>query len=154
MSLTPARVDRFRATQHRLLGVRGFVVFGGEGSGSGNQSVKRHRIERGQQVHARWVGSGTLRAFQQHNRRNIFRFGVEHDQLLADDDVVLLRQWLVVGMWEDRHGALGDTWFWLLKMEQFENTCHHGARGRRVYTMLRLRNSIMDGIRRFGLHPP
>ena len=33
-------------------GVRGFVVLGGEGRGSGVQSVKRHRNDRCQQVQA------------------------------------------------------------------------------------------------------
>ena len=59
------------------------------------------------------------------------------------------RRWNVEG----RHGALGDTYFWLLKMEQFEKTWQHDGQGGRTYTMLRLRNPIMDGIRRFGLHP-
>ena len=54
----------------------------------------------------------------------------------------------------DRCGALGDTFFWLLKMEQFEKTWHYDEHGRRTYTMLRLRNAIMDGICRFGPRPP
>ena len=39
-------------------------------------------------------------------------------------------------------------------MGQFEKTWHYDEQGRRVCTMLRWRNPIMDGIRRFGLHPP
>ena len=39
-------------------------------------------------------------------------------------------------------------------MEQFQKTWHYDEQGRRIYTMLRLRNRVMDGIRRCGLHPP
>ena len=39
-------------------------------------------------------------------------------------------------------------------MDQFEKNWHHDPQDRRVYMMLRLRDPIMDGIRRFGLHPP
>ena len=54
------RVGRYRAPAILPLGLwvacgwgaPGFVVFGGEGSGSGIQSVKRHRIDRGEQVQA------------------------------------------------------------------------------------------------------
>ena len=74
--------------------------------------------------------------------------------LLTTDDVVLLRT--VARRWNvgDRCGALGDTFFWLQKMEQFEKAWHYDEQGRRTYTMLRLRNPIMDSIRRFGLQPP
>ena len=81
------------------------------------------------------LGSGTLRSFQQHNGSNTFRFGVEHDQLLADDrrrcDATYSGMSLECGrqMW----AAVT-------------------SKARRMYTMLRLRNPIMDSIRRFGLH--
>ena len=39
-------------------------------------------------------------------------------------------------------------------MEQFEKNWHYDPQGRRVFKVLRLRTPIMDGIRRFGLHPP
>ena len=51
-------------------------------------------------------------------------------------------------------GRLGTPSFWLLLMEQFEKFWQHDEQGRRTYTTLRLQNPIMDGIRRFGLHPP
>ena len=41
-----------------------------------------------------------------------------------------------------------------LKTERFEKTWHHDEQGRRAQTMLRLRNLIMDSIRRFGLRLP
>ena len=49
-------------------GVRGFAVQGDGGRGSGIQSVKRHRIDRGQDVQAGWLAwsrwdGGALRAF-------------------------------------------------------------------------------------------
>ena len=44
--------------------------------------------------------------------------------------------------------------FRLLKMAQCGKTWHFDEQGRCTYTMLKLRNPIMDGIRRFGLHPP
>ena len=78
-------------------------------------------------------GSGTLRTFP---------------------DVVMLRT--AARRWNvgDRYVALGDTFFWFLMMEQFEISWHCDEQGRRVYTMLRLRNRVMDGIRWFGFHPP
>ena len=82
-----------------------------------------------------------------------FRVVVEHGQLTTDNVVVprtAARRWNV----GDRYGALGDTFFWLLKMAQFEKTWHHDEQGRRAYTMLRLRNPIVDSIRRFGFQPP
>ena len=74
--------------------------------------------------------------------------------LLTTDDVVMprtaARRWNV----GDRSAALGDTFFCLLKMKQFEKTWHCDEQGRRLYTMLRLWNPIMDSIRRCGLPPP
>ena len=73
--------------------------------------------------------------------------------LLTTDDVVMLRT--AARRWDvgDRYGALGETFFWLLRMEQFKKTWHHDEQGRRTYTMLTLRHPNMEGIRRFGLHP-
>ena len=84
-------------------------------------------------------------------------YGSEWDMiglLLTTDDVVKLRT--AARRWNvgDRYGSLGDTFFWMLKMEQSEKTRQHYEQGRRVYTMLRSLDPIMDGIRRFGLHPP
>ena len=69
---------------------RGFVVLGSEGSGSGNQSIKRHQIQPwpaglsrlGSQV---LPGSGTLRSSPAHNGRNTICVVVEHDRPPADD---------------------------------------------------------------------
>ena len=74
--------------------------------------------------------------------------------LLTTDDVVKMRT--AVCRWKvgDRCGLLEDAFFWMLNMEQFEKKWHCDPHGRRVYTMLRFRNPIMDGIRWFGLHPP
>ena len=74
--------------------------------------------------------------------------------LLTTDNVVMLRT--AARRWNvgDKNGSLGDTFFWLLKVDLFEKTWHHNEQGRRTYTMLRLRNPIMDGLHRFGLHPP
>ena len=47
-----------------------------------------------------------------------------------------------------------DTFFMMLKMEQFEKTWHCDSDGRRVHTKKRKRNAIMDSIRRCDLHPP
>ena len=38
--------------------------------------------------------------------------------------------------------------------DQFEKTWHYDEQGRRTYTMLRPRNPIVDGVRRFRLHLP
>ena len=37
-------------------------------------------------------------------------------------------------------------------MKQYEKNWHYDEQGRRLFTMLRLRNPIMDEIRRFGLN--
>ena len=50
--------------------------------------------------------------------------------------------------------STGDTFFLMLKMEQFEKRWHYDSEGRRVHTKIRKRNPIMDSIRRCGLHPP
>ena len=44
-------------------------------------------------------------------------------------------------------GALGDTFFWLLKMEQFEKTWHKDEQGRRTYTIAEAAESD------YGRHP-
>ena len=66
------------------------------------------------------------------------RLCMEYDQPPADDR---------------RRGQTRVTWdtFWMLKMEQFEKIWLYDPQGRRVYTMLRLRDPIMHGIRLFGL---
>ena len=136
------------------------AVLGGEGRGSGIQSVKRHRIDRGQQVQAGWVARsrlavGRCAAYQQHNGRNTVRFGVEHGQPPADDrrrgDVTYSGSSLECG--RRTRGAWRHL---LLAVEdgQFKKSWHCDEQPRRVYTMLRLRNPIMDGIRGFGLHLP
>ena len=90
------RVDRYRAPHLHATrsvsgsSVRGFAAVGGERRGSSIQSVKRHRIDRGQLVEAGWVARSRLAvercaAYPQHNGRNTFRFGVEHGQPPADE---------------------------------------------------------------------
>ena len=75
-------------------------------------------------------------------------------RLLATDDVVKIRtaacRWNV----GDKYGLLGDTFFFLLKMNSSRSP---GTMIRKVNardTLLRLRNPILDGIRKFGLHSP
>ena len=40
-----------------------------------------------------------------------------------------------------------------LKMDHLQKNWHCEPHGKHVHKLLRLRNLIMDGIRRFGLHP-
>ena len=75
-------------------------------------------------------------------------------RLLAPDDVVKIRtaacRWNV----GDKYGLLGDTFFFLLKMNSSRSP---GTMIRKVNardTLLWLRNSILDGIHKFGLHSP
>ena len=94
--------------------------------------------------------SGTLRTLGRNVLGSVWNM---ISLLLTTDDVVMLRAaarpWNVV----DRFGRW-ESFSWLLKMEQSEKTWHYDEQGRRTYTMLRLRNPIMDSIRRCGLHPP
>ena len=112
-------------------GVRGFVILGGEGSVSGIQSVKRHRIDCGQQVQAGWVAWFCLAVehcapFLQENGRNTQWFGVGPIKPLADDrrcgDLTYSRSSLECG----RHlWGTGDTLFWLLNMGCDERSTHN-----------------------------
>ena len=62
--------------------------------------------------------------------------------LLTTDDVVKVR-----GTW--RHLLLATE-----RWNSSKKTWDYDGHGRRVCIKLRLQNPIMDGIRRFGLHPP
>ena len=139
-------------TQHSPLGwvacgsgVRGLVAMGGDGRGSGIQSDNRHRSWAGSVV---LLSSGTLRTLPAAQwKKYCGSVWNMISLLLTTDDVVKICTTACRWNVGDKYGLLGDTFFWLLKMEQFEKSWNCDEQGRRTYTMLRF------GIRRFGLHP-
>ena len=77
----------------------------------------------------------------------------ENDQpQLTSDDVVKIRtaacRWNV----GEIQGLVGDTFFCLQEMEQFEKSWHYDPQGEREYTVEAA--EAYHGLRKFGLHPP